>query len=575
MSRWTTPCWWACSSASAACDAQLGHRAEEGPAAGRAARRGGRRRAGGADAAAAARPGGGRSRGRRRDRLGRASGPRPAVASVEPARRGRRLAPLRPVEPPQLADHLGQGLALDELHGVVVHAALAADGVDRHDVGVVQAGRGLGLELEPLQLPGVQRRGERQHLQRHPAAERDLLGLVDDAHAAAADLAERCGSRPARPARGPAVGPAAAAGRVPDGRAAQVGQHRERRQQPAELLGLLRVLAGAAPRGPPARRPGAGRSARRPARPGPGRPRLVAGRRSADRSSRSSSVRRPARPRSRTRARSWRISDGPLADPQHGGDLGGRQLLQVPQDQHLAVARRPAAARAARTRSPQLVADQAAAGAGAAGQQPVGQLQRPTRRAGGMPALLAADAPPPGLDVAAVQLDQPLPGEPPQPGVERQRAVPQVVVQAAGRRRPGPPGRRRRGRRGRPAGGPGGRRPSGAAGRGAGPAAPAGPPSSPRGGAVEQFLGVQRRGGIVAVSSLEIDLPERPKLSQPRSRFFSALANYGHTRLLQARGSISSAAMRFTRVAHGPDLEVRNGPRKPSQSLNVSCFSLE
>ena len=103
------------------------------------------------------------------------AGPSPRVQAVEPA---------------QLGDHRGQGLAVDELHGVVVHAALAADGVDRDDVRVVQAGGGLGLDLEPLELPGVERRGERQDLQRHAAAERDLLGLVDDPHAAAADLAE-------------------------------------------------------------------------------------------------------------------------------------------------------------------------------------------------------------------------------------------------------------------------------------------------------------------------------------------------------------------------------------------------
>ena len=77
-------------------------------------------------------------------------------------RRARRLQAL---EPAQLADQGGQGLALDELHRVVMHAPLAADREDRHDVGVVQLRRGLGLDLEPLQLPGVERRGERQHLQ--------------------------------------------------------------------------------------------------------------------------------------------------------------------------------------------------------------------------------------------------------------------------------------------------------------------------------------------------------------------------------------------------------------------------
>ena len=56
--------------------------------------------------------------------------------------------------------------------------------------GMVERGGGAGFVLEALQLLLVEHRGERQHLQRDAAAERDLLGLVDDAHAAAADLAQ-------------------------------------------------------------------------------------------------------------------------------------------------------------------------------------------------------------------------------------------------------------------------------------------------------------------------------------------------------------------------------------------------
>ena len=49
-------------------------------------------------------------------------------------------------------DHFRQRLAVDELHGVEVDAALAADGVDRHDVGVVQLAGGR-LRSEARQLP--------------------------------------------------------------------------------------------------------------------------------------------------------------------------------------------------------------------------------------------------------------------------------------------------------------------------------------------------------------------------------------------------------------------------------------
>ena len=40
------------------------------------------------------------------------------------------------------------------------------------------------------QSPLVEHRGEGQHLQRDGPADGDLLGLVDDAHAAAAELAD-------------------------------------------------------------------------------------------------------------------------------------------------------------------------------------------------------------------------------------------------------------------------------------------------------------------------------------------------------------------------------------------------
>src|SRR5262249_22315375 len=59
-----------------------------------------------------------------------------------------------------------------------------------HDVGVMEAGGGLRLELEALQLPGVECGTKRQDLQRHAAAKGNLLGLIHDAHAAPADLAK-------------------------------------------------------------------------------------------------------------------------------------------------------------------------------------------------------------------------------------------------------------------------------------------------------------------------------------------------------------------------------------------------
>ena len=52
-------------------------------------------------------------------------------------RLGRHVAALQAREPAQVADQGGQGLALDVLHRVVMHAPLAADREDRHDIGVV------------------------------------------------------------------------------------------------------------------------------------------------------------------------------------------------------------------------------------------------------------------------------------------------------------------------------------------------------------------------------------------------------------------------------------------------------
>jgi hypothetical protein len=90
----------------------------------------------------------------------------------------------------QPGDQPGERRPLDELHGVVVDAPLAADRVHRHDVRVVELRGGLGLDAEPSDLAGVDRGGQRQDLQGDAAAQRALDGLVHDPHAAAADLAD-------------------------------------------------------------------------------------------------------------------------------------------------------------------------------------------------------------------------------------------------------------------------------------------------------------------------------------------------------------------------------------------------
>ena len=69
-----------------------------------------------------------------------------------------------------------------------MHSAIAAAGEDGHDVRMVQVGGRLGLVVEAGHLLAVQDRGKRQHFQCHAAVQRYLPGLIDHAHAAAADL---------------------------------------------------------------------------------------------------------------------------------------------------------------------------------------------------------------------------------------------------------------------------------------------------------------------------------------------------------------------------------------------------
>ena len=69
-----------------------------------------------------------------------------------------------------------------------MHATLAADAIDRHDVRMLQARRRAGLVVEALQVARVHGGGEGQHLEGDAPAQADLLGLVDHPHAAAAHL---------------------------------------------------------------------------------------------------------------------------------------------------------------------------------------------------------------------------------------------------------------------------------------------------------------------------------------------------------------------------------------------------
>ena len=211
MSRWTMPCWWAYSKASATCTpsratlrkylrvrlaAQFGIVALNHRVA--CARSGG----GGAGRVAARRP---QFLGavavrfiltRNRPvlspsaRVTVSSRPRPSAWTRLGDSPGSPASGARAAPGFQLVQHTVQGLSLDELHGEVVDALMLADPEDRYDVRVMQPGRRLGFTPEPLQVIGIRQALERQHLQGHVPAQRFLDCLVDDAHAAAGDLAK-------------------------------------------------------------------------------------------------------------------------------------------------------------------------------------------------------------------------------------------------------------------------------------------------------------------------------------------------------------------------------------------------
>ncbi len=87
-------------------------------------------------------------------------------------------------------DAPGETAALDEFQREIRQAVVFADLVNLHDVRVAQPGDGAGLAVEARQLRLVSVGAGENHLERDQAVEGQLPRLVDDAHAAAADLFE-------------------------------------------------------------------------------------------------------------------------------------------------------------------------------------------------------------------------------------------------------------------------------------------------------------------------------------------------------------------------------------------------
>ncbi len=86
------------------------------------------------------------------------------------------------------AQAVGQAAARDQFHAEVALALVLADLVHGHDTRMVEQGHRLRLVLEPSQLGIVGQDAGLDHLQSDRPIETDLLGTVDDAHPASAEL---------------------------------------------------------------------------------------------------------------------------------------------------------------------------------------------------------------------------------------------------------------------------------------------------------------------------------------------------------------------------------------------------
>ncbi len=85
---------------------------------------------------------------------------------------------------------LAKGLACDKLHGDVVACAVAAEFVDRDDVGVVERGGGFGFLFKAKQAFDVSGKCGGKNLDGDATFEAGVNGMVDLAHAARAQRAD-------------------------------------------------------------------------------------------------------------------------------------------------------------------------------------------------------------------------------------------------------------------------------------------------------------------------------------------------------------------------------------------------
>ena len=97
-------------------------------------------------------------------------------------------AGLRDFEPALAEDVVGEVRPVDELHRQVVGIVDLVPLVQGDDVGVVEPGGVAGLAAEAFEGAGVVEEAGGKHLESNDAAEADVHGLVDGAHAASGDV---------------------------------------------------------------------------------------------------------------------------------------------------------------------------------------------------------------------------------------------------------------------------------------------------------------------------------------------------------------------------------------------------
>ncbi len=83
-------------------------------------------------------------------------------------------------------------LTLHQLHRDETDAVFLFDGIEHHDVRMVEPGHRARLALEPGQAVGITRHRIGKHLERHLASEPRVAGAIDLAHAARAEGRENC-----------------------------------------------------------------------------------------------------------------------------------------------------------------------------------------------------------------------------------------------------------------------------------------------------------------------------------------------------------------------------------------------